>query len=73
MYYVLLDSTGNLIESYSDHTVAMAELERIVKEDPAAADDVAMLTYGVDGIPVGDAVQLSDSASPMTLPGFGRH
>jgi hypothetical protein len=73
MYYVLIDSTGNLIESYSDEGVAMAELARIVKEDPVSADDVAMLKYGIDGLPVGDAVQLSDSASPMTLPGFGRN
>lgn len=72
MYYVLLDSTGNLIESYGDEAAARRALEKIVEDEPAAAEDVAMLTYGSDGLPVGHVVQVTGPTTPLTLPGFSR-
>ena len=56
MHYVLLSSTGNLIESYDEEAEARAALQRIVSSEPEAADDIALMTYGDDGMPVGDPV-----------------
>lgn len=56
MHYVLLSSTGNLIESYDEESEARAALQRIVASEPEAVDDVALMTYGDDGMPVGDPV-----------------
>jgi len=41
MYFVILDSTGNLVESFDDETVARTTLSRIVHDEPEAADHVA--------------------------------
>jgi hypothetical protein len=54
MHYVLLSSTGNLIDSNEDESEAHAALQRIIDAEPGAADDVALMTYGDDGMPVGD-------------------
>jgi hypothetical protein len=56
MHYVLLSSTGNLIGSYDGESAASAALRRIVAAEPEAAEDVALFTYGDDGMPVGDPV-----------------
>jgi hypothetical protein len=56
MHYVLLSSTGNLINSYENETQARMALQRIVDAEPNAAEDVALMTYGDDGMPVGDPV-----------------
>jgi hypothetical protein len=56
MYYVLLSSTGNLIDSHEDEAEARAALQRIIDAEPDAAEDVALMTYGDDGMPVGDPV-----------------
>lgn len=62
MYFVILDSTGNLVESFDDETVARATLSRIVHDEPEAADHVALITYDEDGMPVGDAITISASS-----------
>ena len=56
MNHVLLSSTGNLIESYDEESEARAALQRIVSSEPEAADDIVLMTYGDDGMPVGDPV-----------------
>jgi hypothetical protein len=56
MHYALLSSTGNLIDSYEDESKARAALQRIVDADPDNAEDVALMTYGDNGMPVGDPV-----------------
>lgn len=56
MHYVLLSSTGNLIESYDEESEARAALQRIATSEPEAVDDVALMTYGDDGMPVGDPI-----------------
>jgi hypothetical protein len=55
-YYVILDSTGNLVDSFDTEAEAHAELERIVKQDPDAADEYAMIQYDDHGHPVGEAL-----------------
>lgn len=54
MHYVLLSSTGNMIDSYEEEPAARAALQRIVDAEPDAAEDVALIAYGDDGEPVGD-------------------
>jgi hypothetical protein len=56
MHYVLLSSTGNLIDSYEKESEARAALQRIVDTEPSAAEDIALMTYGDDGMPVGNPV-----------------
>jgi hypothetical protein len=52
-YYVILDSTANLVDSFDREDVARAALEAIAHQDPEAADDYALLTYRDDGYPTG--------------------
>jgi hypothetical protein len=54
MHYVLLSSTGNMVDSYEEESIARAALQRIVDAEPKAAEDIALMTYGDDGQPVGD-------------------
>jgi hypothetical protein len=56
MHYVLLTSTGNMIDSYERESAARAALQRLVDAEPEAAEDVALMTYGDDGRPVDDPV-----------------
>jgi hypothetical protein len=60
MYYVILDSSGNLVESFQDEEAARTALSRIVHDDPDAADHVAILTYDDSG-PVGEAITVADA------------
>ena len=62
MYFVILDSTGNLVESFDVETCARAALEQMVHDDPQAADHLALLTYDAQGEPVGDAITVSESS-----------
>ena len=59
--YVILDSTANLVDSFDNENEARAALEKIVHQDPEAADEYALLTYDDDGgHPIGDAVLGAD-------------
>jgi hypothetical protein len=60
MHYVILDSTGNLVASFADAAEAMAAMSEIGSENPEAVGELALLTYDEDGMPVGDAVILSE-------------
>ena len=60
--YVILDSTGNLVESFDDERQARATLQQIVGEEPEAAEHLALLTYDEHGEPVGDAITVSTHA-----------
>jgi hypothetical protein len=61
--YVLMDSGGNLIESYDDHDEAHAALRRIVADEPEAADHVALIVYDDHGNPASDAVTITDAGA----------
>ncbi len=58
MYYVLIDSTGNVIESLDDLNAARAAQQALVHQEPEAAEHVALLRYDEDGMPVGSAEML---------------
>ncbi|MDP2709959.1 MAG: hypothetical protein Q8O56_01950 [Solirubrobacteraceae bacterium] len=59
-YYVILHSTGNLVDSFDREDEARAALEAIVHQDAGEADEYALLTYGDDGHPIGAAVLGAD-------------
>ena len=59
-YYVILDSTANLVDSFTEESEGRAALEAIVRQDPAAADDYALLKYDEAGRPAGEALIGSD-------------
>jgi hypothetical protein len=59
-YFVILTSDANLVESFDDEGEARAALADIARQDPGAADEYAMLTYGDDGQPVGEALIASE-------------
>ena len=62
MFYAILDSTGNLVESFDEERQAGAMLERLVGEEPDTAEHLALLTYDEHGEPVGDAITMTVSA-----------
>lgn len=56
MYYAILDSTANLVDAFDREDEARLALERIVHDDPDAADEYAMLAYDAQGHPSGKAL-----------------
>lgn len=56
MHYVLLSSTGNLVDSFDNEPDARAALQRIVDAEREAGDDVSLMVYDDDGMPVGDPI-----------------
>jgi hypothetical protein len=56
MHYEIFDSTGNLVESFSDEESARRTLSQIVEAEPEAADHVALFVYDDDGTPKGDPI-----------------
>ncbi|MDQ3768040.1 MAG: hypothetical protein M3370_00960 [Actinomycetota bacterium] len=59
-YFVILDSTANLVESFRDEEDARDALADIVRQDPDEADEYAMISYDDHGHPFGGAVTGSD-------------
>lgn len=53
-FYVILDSTANLVDSFDDEGEARDALEAIVRQDPDAADEYALFTHDDEGNPVGE-------------------
>jgi hypothetical protein len=50
--WMLMDSSGNLIDSYDDEASARAALRQIVEADGANAEHVALIGFDADGDPV---------------------
>jgi hypothetical protein len=55
-YFVILDSTGNLVESFDQEAEARDALVEIARQDPENADEYAILQYNSGGHPVGTAI-----------------
>lgn len=64
-YFVILDCTANLVESFDQEEEARTALEAIVASAPNAADDFAILKYDDNGNPVGQAVTGSQLNTPV--------
>lgn len=56
MEFMIFDSTANLVDSFDDREEAIAALEAIANQEPEAADEYAMITFGDDGLAVGKAI-----------------
>jgi len=54
--YSIYDSTGNLVDAFDDHDVAVAALTAIVTAEPDAADDVFLVAQDDQGHMVGDTI-----------------
>jgi hypothetical protein len=55
-YFVILDSTANLVDSFGREQDARDALALIVRQDPVSADGYAMVTVDDEGNPVGTAL-----------------
>jgi hypothetical protein len=59
-YFVILDSTANLVDSFDQEDEARRALEEIVRQDPESADEYAIIPYDDRGHPIGKAFVASD-------------
>jgi hypothetical protein len=60
MTYMILDSTGSAINSYTDEVAAHVAMRVIVEDDPNAAGHLLLLAYDDEGNVVGNAVAVED-------------
>lgn len=56
MTFSIFDSSGNLVDAFADRDDALARLAGIVAAEPAAADDVFLVTQDETGAIVGETV-----------------
>jgi len=52
MYYVLVDNHGSSLDRFDDRDVALHEYGEMLRSDPLARDEVALLACGDDGVAV---------------------
>lgn len=64
-YFVILDCTANLVESFDQESEARDALETIVQQDPDSAEEYAILKYDDNGNPVGQAVTGAQLNTPV--------
>jgi hypothetical protein len=67
MDYVILDSAGNALASFSDELTARATIHAMVRVEPDAAEHIALLGYDDEGMPVGEALGVMDVEPPVTI------
>jgi hypothetical protein len=61
--WALMDSSGNLIESFDDGDAARETLLEILRADPANADHVALIGFDAEGDPISPA----ETSHPRTI------
>jgi hypothetical protein len=59
MVWAILDSAGDLIESFDSEDEARRVLERIARDEPEAADEVVLMGFDESGMPVGEGIVAS--------------
>ena len=64
MYFVILDSTANLVDSFTEEAEGRHALEEIVRQDPESASEYALLTYDDAGRPTGASIVGSELNIP---------
>ena len=60
VFYTIRDTSGRLLDSFSDAQLAHDALVVFAQEDPKSARRYVMLSYDEDGLQVGKAVLGSD-------------
>ena len=66
MTYSIFDSTGNLVDAFTDRGAALDCLAGIAQAEPGAADDVYLVAQDDDGNIVGDTVYASSVSVPAS-------
>jgi hypothetical protein len=64
MTYSIFDSTGNLVDSFTERGAALDCLAGIAQAEPEAADDVFLVTQDDGGNIVGETVYASAVSVP---------
>jgi len=64
MTYSIFDSSGNLIDAFTDRAAALDCLAGIAQAEPAAASEVFLIAQDADGTTVGETVFASSVAVP---------
>jgi hypothetical protein len=64
MTYSIFDSTGNLVDSFSERGAALDCLAGIAQAEPDAADDIYLITQNAAGEIVGETVYASAVSIP---------
>jgi len=64
MTYSIFDSTGNLIDGFTDRAAALDCLAGIAQAEPASAADVFLIAQDDDGNTVGETVYASSVSAP---------
>jgi hypothetical protein len=67
MQFLILDRLGNAVAAYDDEGTARANLHAIVEVEPEAADEIVLVQYDDDGMPVGEPVTAYDAPLPVTV------
>ena len=67
MEYMILDSAGNALASFEDEASARATLHAMAMVEPDAADEIALLAYDEEGMPVGEALFAWDLSPAVTV------
>jgi hypothetical protein len=60
MDFMLMDTSGNAIDSYPRARDAEAALIALVDQDPSAAEEVALIAFDRRGVAVGEPVVVAD-------------
>jgi hypothetical protein len=64
---MILDSAGNAIASFTDEMTARATIHAIIRIEPESADELVLLAYDDDGMPVGQAQTFFDVPPAVTI------
>jgi hypothetical protein len=64
MTYSIFDSTGNLVDAFSERTAALNCLTEIARSEPDAADDVFLIAQDDAGKIVGETIYGSSVSIP---------
>ncbi len=64
MTYSIFDTTGNLVDAFSERTAALNCLAEIARSEPEAADDVCLIAQDDAGRIVGETIYGSSVSTP---------
>jgi hypothetical protein len=64
MTYSIFDSTGNLIDAFTERAAALDCLAGIAQAEPESAGEVFLIAQDADGNTVGDTVLASSVSVP---------
>lgn len=72
MQYLMTDSEGNVLDTFTNEVAARSALRAVVSNAPSAIDEVLLVPYNDDGTPAGDAMMFRDITAGVSPP-LSRH